>query len=254
MNDPERLLSTGPSSLERTLLESAMTPGPTNEQCDAVWRALEKRLGAGSPGGSGPATPASGGGVGATSALKSFAGWSTATAVVGAAAVAASLMWRAHASKPDRVPPAPQATEPLPQIVLAESAVVSAPPVATTAAAAAPVPRAVRRPTVLRPPSKGVEQPAPEPERDGSSLHEESLLLLRARRAWQSGDCEGALARLDEARARFPNGGLVQEREALSIEALACAGRAEEASTRAAAFLRDYPTSPHADGLRRYSR
>jgi hypothetical protein len=42
------------------------------------------------------------------------------------------------------------------------------------------------------------------------------------------------------------------EREVLSIEALACSGRANEASMRAEAFLRDYPTSLHAGALHRF--
>jgi hypothetical protein len=62
------------------------------------------------------------------------------------------------------------------------------------------------------------------------------------------------LAAVDEAHARFPEGALVQEREALAIEALALAGRDEEASARAAAFLREYASSPYGATVRRYAR
>jgi outer membrane protein assembly factor BamD (BamD/ComL family) len=73
--------------------------------------------------------------------------------------------------------------------------------------------------------------------------------LLRARERLRGGDVPGALALLDEARARFPEGALVQEREALTIEALA---RRDDAAarTRADAFLRDHPESLHAERIR----
>jgi len=63
-----------------------------------------------------------------------------------------------------------------------------------------------------------------------------------------------ALAQLDRATERFPSGALAQEREALAIEAAACAGREDEAARRASTFLRDYPSSPHADAVRRLGR
>jgi outer membrane protein assembly factor BamD (BamD/ComL family) len=85
-------------------------------------------------------------------------------------------------------------------------------------------------------------------------LREEAQLLLGARGALRSGDCKGALEKLEETRTRFPNGALSQEREALAIEALACAGRDVEAADRAAAFLREYPASPHADAVGRHAR
>jgi hypothetical protein len=50
---------------------------------------------------------------------------------------------------------------------------------------------------------------------------------------------------------RFPDGILLQEREALTISALAELGRSSEASARARAFLRAFPQSPHAERVRR---
>jgi hypothetical protein len=50
----------------------------------------------------------------------------------------------------------------------------------------------------------------------------------------------------------FADGALAQEREALTIEALAHAGRREAASARAVAFLRAYPGSPHAATVRTF--
>jgi hypothetical protein len=43
---------------------------------------------------------------------------------------------------------------------------------------------------------------------------------------------------------------LLQEREALTIEALARTGRRAEANRRAEAFLRAFPGSPHAAAVR----
>ena len=84
-----------------------------------------------------------------------------------------------------------------------------------------------------------------------SRLAEESRMVLEARNALRSGDPGAALRLLEAARIAFPDGGLVQEREALTIEALARSGQREVASRRAEAFLRDYPKSPHAADVRR---
>jgi hypothetical protein len=79
-----------------------------------------------------------------------------------------------------------------------------------------------------------------------SRLREENRMLGEARDALRRGDAAGALARLEEVRARFPDGEMIQEREALAIDALYRTGQRAAASARAAAFLRAYPTSPHA--------
>jgi outer membrane protein assembly factor BamD (BamD/ComL family) len=85
-----------------------------------------------------------------------------------------------------------------------------------------------------------------------SRLAEESRMVLEARNALRSGDLGGALRLLDAAKTEFQDGALTQEREALTIEALARSGRREIASRRAEAFLRDYPKSPHASDVRRW--
>jgi hypothetical protein len=56
-------------------------------------------------------------------------------------------------------------------------------------------------------------------------------------------DAAAALRLVDEHARRFPKSALVQEREALAIEALVGAGRADAARGRANAFLDRYPTS-----------
>lgn len=86
-----------------------------------------------------------------------------------------------------------------------------------------------------------------------SRLAEESRLVMEARRALRSGDAREALRLLESATGRFPDGALVQEREALSIEALARSGQREAAARRAGAFLRAFPNSPHAANVKSYS-
>ncbi len=88
--------------------------------------------------------------------------------------------------------------------------------------------------------------PDPGAERE-TMLQEESREMRDAREALRRGDAAGALTMLEQIRARYPGGVLSQEREALAIEALARSGRRAEASTRAAAFLKAYPTSTLAE-------
>jgi hypothetical protein len=78
-----------------------------------------------------------------------------------------------------------------------------------------------------------------------SLLREESLAVVAARQALRSNDAGKALHLLDQAQQRFKKGALTEEREALAIEALAKAGQPVRASTRAQAFLTNYPRSPH---------
>jgi uncharacterized protein YkwD len=85
-----------------------------------------------------------------------------------------------------------------------------------------------------------------------SHLAEEARAVLDARNALRAGNPSAALRILDEARVRFSNGSLGQEREALTIEALARAGRRDAASARARTFLTRFPRSPLASNVRRF--
>jgi hypothetical protein len=89
---------------------------------------------------------------------------------------------------------------------------------------------------------------------EDDALHDEVARILLARKALRAGDCGAALFRLNEARTLFPAGVLSQEREVLTVEALGCAGREAEAADRADAFLREYPSSPLAELVRRFAR
>ncbi|HET9953687.1 MAG TPA: hypothetical protein VFQ61_04255 [Polyangiaceae bacterium] len=100
-------------------------------------------------------------------------------------------------------------------------------------------------------PAVSVEEPKAAAT-EASSLREESQLLLEARSSLRTGNASQALAILGRGRARFPRGPLMQEREALYVEALARSGQKQAAAQSAELFLRNYPKSPHAADVRRY--
>lgn len=119
--------------------------------------------------------------------------------------------------------------------------------------ASAPAPSALNTasptsPQDNTPPS--TDSPAPGSAEDRErQLREEREVVNQARTALRGGDTGGAMRLLEQARVKFPNGALGQEREALAIETLAKSGAKEAASTRAAAFIKAHPTSPHAARL-----
>jgi hypothetical protein len=83
-----------------------------------------------------------------------------------------------------------------------------------------------------------------------SQLREESGAILEARAALRAGDAARSLTLLEQARVRFPRGALGQEREALTIQALAQSGERASARRRAVAFLRAHPQSPYVADVR----
>jgi hypothetical protein len=85
-----------------------------------------------------------------------------------------------------------------------------------------------------------------------ASLNEEVALLDKARSAVRTGRPNDALARLDEHATRFPKGSLSLEAQVLRVQALAAAGRTEEASRRAKRILSRSPNSVVAQRLRQY--
>jgi len=85
-----------------------------------------------------------------------------------------------------------------------------------------------------------------------SQLRDESLAVMAARQALRSNDAGKALRLLEQAQQRFKKGALTEEREALTIEALAKSGQSARASVLAKAFLAHYPRSPHAADVQRF--
>jgi len=156
-----------------------------------------------------------------------------AFALGAAAGVGAHVAWRArrapvpthdrHASQPAIAvsAPAPIAIPvPVPVVVPIPVRAPAPPP------AAAPPPR---RPVSPRPAA--------------SNLATESALVERARTALGRGDATAALAAVDEHARRFPQGTMTEERDAVRIQALALAGRRDEARLRARDFRARFPHS-----------
>jgi hypothetical protein len=100
-------------------------------------------------------------------------------------------------------------------------------------------------PVVTAPPIAGAVAPA----LDRARL--ESQRVAEARRALRTGNPRAALALLESVVREFPNGVLVQEREALSIDALLSCGERAAARARALDFVTRYPGSPHTLAVRR---
>ena len=77
----------------------------------------------------------------------------------------------------------------------------------------------------------------------------EARLVARAKAALTSAPAS-ALSLANAAKREFPRGMLVEEREALAVQALARLGKTEQAKRRGEAFLRAYGRGPHAASVR----
>ena len=84
-----------------------------------------------------------------------------------------------------------------------------------------------------------VESPAERTER----LAAERGVIAEARAALSAGNTGGALIALEAHRSSFTRGELAAEREALTVMALARAGRLDEAKAKAKAFSSAWPRS-----------
>jgi hypothetical protein len=94
-------------------------------------------------------------------------------------------------------------------------------------------------------------QPAPRQQPVGpATVAAEAELLRQADAALKAGDAARALALLGEHATRFPNGMLIEEREAERIVVLCALGRTEEARAAASQFLRVRPRSPLSQRIR----
>jgi hypothetical protein len=245
MTDPRRWVEDGgdATEVERDLIRAGRDQGPSSDERKRIWLGVAAQCipPAVSAGTDAAATAAAaqvkGSGFLGLSSLKTVA---VVALISGGAVTGYSLVQR-------RGPPAaPQAqTEKARASVPAELAPANVDPNIPLAAppVAAPSPTAARAAATA--PDDGKRSRA-------SRLAEESRMVLDARNALRSGDLGGALRLLDAARTAFPDGALIQEREALTIEAIARSGQRDLASRRAEAFLRDYPKSPHSSDVKRY--
>jgi hypothetical protein len=158
---------------------------------------------------------------------------------------------------PAAAPAAPPADEPVPEAappappVHAIAARHASPARAEIIAKAEPAERAAdREPEAIAPPQfesakRAPVAPSPPPAAPASALPGETPLLSGALlQLRQKRDARGALAALDEYRARYPNGTLKREAESARIDALLLLGRNDEAL----AELRDLTPQPGGRG------
>jgi hypothetical protein len=124
---------------------------------------------------------------------------------------------------------------PAPQVVYVDRVV--APPPPPVAVPPPPVPPA----PAANPPATTATVSAP-PSR-ASQLSAERLVLDEARAAIAQGDPGRALDRLERHRRTFSSPILGEERDAMWVEALAKAGRHDEAASKAATFHKHWPES-----------
>jgi hypothetical protein len=123
-----------------------------------------------------------------------------------------------------------------------------------SAASAAPATSAPALPEPPAAPSASAPRTAAEiaQQERVSRMKEEAEMTGAARSALRAGNAVEALRLLEEVRAKFGGGLMGQEREALTIEALARSGQRAQAQTRAEAFLKAFPKSPHAADVRMF--
>ena len=227
MTDPKRWSEGGEASpLERELLLTGQSVRLPETERRALWAGIALSLPVVAPASVVPKAPlavASGWGAYVTKGVIFLA-------AVGGLTFGASRLWQ-HRE------PAAKARASLPV------AVATTTTVAPAAAAPAAVVTAAAPPAVVTNDAKPRVSPA-------SQLREESVAVLEARAALRSGDATRSLALLEQARTRFPRGALGQEREALTIQALAQSGERAAARRRAEAFLHAHPTSPYVADVR----
>lgn len=89
-------------------------------------------------------------------------------------------------------------------------------------------------------------------ERKDSQVRAELTLLEHARGELRAGRSDAAVATLASYSQRFPKGILALEAEVLRIEALAAAGKTQEAARRAQRVLERHPNSVVASRLKRF--
>lgn len=262
MSDPKRWLDDGDelSDDEQRALRAGMNLGVPSDAKDAMWRSLGRSL----------PLAAAGTALG-TTATKAAAALSLAKmGLVGLAlgtltAVGIYRAERALSPAPTPAPPtvrhpapvAPRVEPPAPRPD-PEPKLDPAPELPSPAPAQErPAGTSRRGSDVMDPiaPERSVASfPVPAPTGAtnvdaGASL--ESRRVAEARSTLRNGNSRAALATLIELRRDFPNGVLVQEREALIIEALLAAGDSAKARELATRFLARYPGSPHAAAARR---
>jgi hypothetical protein len=267
MTDPLRLLDGDGdiSALERRVLDRATSISPPPGAKAQVWSLVSAKVGV-------AATAAAAKSTSLVLTAKAIA----AGALVGVAATAGAAFLFA----PTQPPPAAQQAAPL-ERPSANSTTASGQPGAQASAIPAPEPAPPRFDETKRPALEAMPPRAdlrdvtapsiagtPEPRSSRGAFpddpHEaprelpslamssnvdrarfESQRVAEARGLLRAGRAEAALSVLNGLAKEVPSGVLVQEREALTVQALLASGARERARTLARDFLSRYPNSPH---------
>lgn len=150
---------------------------------------------------------------------------------------------------PPGPPPPPVLAAPAPP-PLALAAPAPPPPVIAEPPVAAPRPPHVHV-APPKPPAAADVEPVPAPAPPVVPTISEVALLEHARSALRGGDAAHALALVEQAATSYPDGVLVEEREALAIETLIKLGRRDEAVAKWSKFATSYPRSNYHARLQR---
>jgi hypothetical protein len=272
--EPPRLRdpSSGASDSLRELLRSSSSDGPSPAQLQQLAARLEPQLASPPP----SASPAAAT-IGATKVI--------VTTLVVAVVVATVGYWVGRPDAPrqaaplavTRLPVASPAVASPPSLPVArsqpaQSAPIAAPPVASpsrpivpdqpprsapvvrSGTPASPSPRTGKHPARVEPPRAvaSIEAPAAPPSASGVAATEDELVILgHAQRALVAQDARTALAHAERHAAQFPFGMMVEEREAIAIEALARLGRREDARARFERFRASHARSSYRHRLER---
>lgn len=245
--DPRRLIDPragAPDDL-RALLRSADMDGPSIAQLRRLTARLEPQL---------STTPAAPTQVGTVAVGKAFAVVAVIAIVVG---VIGFVVGRESTLPvaPNAVVSIPDARAPVIDAGAIAIAVDAAPIIDPTPTTRPPSPsRTSRRPahgssTSTPPPSRPASvQPA---SNEPAPVEDELAVLGRAQRALVAGDAATALELAERHARTFPAAMMIEEREAIAIEALARLGRAEAAASRFATFRDAHPRSSYRHRLER---
>jgi hypothetical protein len=145
-----------------------------------------------------------------------------------------------HATYERATAPAPVSTTTPAVVVTASLPVASSSPeiapIATTSSEPATSPRPPAAPSARK-------RPATDDTTEDQDLAAERAQLEIARTALARGQADGALATLRADATQRPKSRLAEERDSLTVQALALSGRTEEARAHAAAFATKYPKS-----------
>ena len=157
-------------------------------------------------------------------------------------------------AKPTAPPPLPPPPPPPPPPRVPELAAVTPPQPDHQVIVVHPGPRVTSGKSLPPPRSSrpiGTRGSTDLPASRESSQPTEVALLEQARKALQDGDAAHALDLASEHQRHFADGILVEEREALAIEALVKLGRVDPARSRWTTFASSYPRSNYRGRLQR---